>query len=276
MVSVDEVQEIQPAPQQEEKARLEGKRLLVATPCYAGQCHAAYARSLILLASVCKDHGVPLKINFLMNESLVQRGRNRLVAQFLETDATHLLFIDSDIQFDPMDVLHLLHLCEGERKVIGGAYSKKNINWRRVTEAVKQGKTSPEELSAAAADACFNFAPATLDPAQPQLELGKPVEVLDLPTGFMMIHRSVFEAMIERHPETRYEDDIEPPFKTMYALFDCYIRDGRYLSEDYAFVRRWQDMGNKVFLCPWMATHHFGTHAFRLDLPALARSGINL
>lgn len=277
MVSVDEIQPaLEKVEEEPESISLVGKKLMIATPCYAGQCQAAYARSMIMLTNMCKDHGVALKISFLSNESLIPRGRNRLVSQFLETDCTHLMFIDSDLQFEAVDVLHLLHLCDGDKKVIGGSYSKKAINWKRVIDAVKKGKTDPDLLAAAAADACFNFAPSSIDPAKPQLNLGEPIEVLDLPTGFMMVHRSVFEAMIEKYPETRYTDDIEPGRKTMHALFDCCIRNQRYLSEDYAFVRRWQDMGNKVFLCPWVATYHFGTHAFRLDLPALAKEGIDL
>lgn len=282
MVNIDEeIQPVElaetapPAPAPEPKVPdFTGKKVMVATPCYSGQCHALFTHSCIGLAHIAKELGVHLQFDFLINESLVQRGRNRLVADFLDTECTHLMFIDADIRFDPFDVFRILNLCEGERLVIGGSYSKKAIHWPRVLTAAKNGVADPEDLQCAATSACLNLS----DDAKKdrKISLFEPVEVLDLPTGFMMIHRDVFLKMKDAMPSIEYTDDVGPDLRKMHAFFDCFIRDGRYLSEDYAFVRRWQDLGNKVYLCPWVSTTHFGSHGFVFDLPRLASKGISL
>mgnify|MGYP000341873540 CR=1 FL=1 len=68
------------------------------------------------------------KFSFLFNESLITRARNYLVDEFLRSDFTHLLFIDSDIHYNPQDVIAMLAL---EKDVIGGPYPKKSINWNQ-------------------------------------------------------------------------------------------------------------------------------------------------
>lgn len=253
---------------------LEGKKLIVATPCYGGNCHSAFMISCIQLTVLASKTGLPLDFLHLFNESLVQRARNRLVANFLKTDATHLMFIDADLGFNAVDVLHLLDACSEERPVVGGTYSKKSIQWARVASAVQAGITEPEVLAAAGVDACISFKRA----GQVELDLQTPVEVHDLPTGFMMIHRSVFEKMKALCPNIRYtEDAANEAGEEMHAFFDCYIdASGRYLSEDYGFVRRWQSLGGTVFLCPWITTRHYGSYGFPMDLAALARNHIVL
>ena len=76
-------------------------RLFVATPMYGGQCHGMYAKAALDLQGVCSQYGIDVRFSFLFNESLITRARNYLVDEFLRSDFTHLLFIDSDICFDP-------------------------------------------------------------------------------------------------------------------------------------------------------------------------------
>jgi hypothetical protein len=62
----------------------------------------------------------------------------------------------------------------------------------------------------------------------------------------------------EAHPETAYIAERE--MVQMHALFDTTIdEDGRYLSEDYTFCRRWQKMGGTIWLDPEIVLDHFGT-----------------
>lgn len=186
---------------------------------------------------------------------------------FLETDCTHLIFLDADIQFDPNDVIALLRL---DRDIIGGGYSKKAIRWERVAQAAKAG-VPPEKLAEQGTNPCFN-----LMRANGTVSLWEPLELPELGTGYMMIKRNVFEAIKEAHPDKFYHDDVDGSGKKIHNFFDCVVRDGRYLSEDYAFCRMWGDLGGKVFVCPWMKTTHFGTYGFGLDLQAVADAGVSL
>jgi hypothetical protein len=76
------------------------------------------------------------------------------------------------------------------------------------------------------------------------------VEVLDGPTGFMMISREALTRMHEHYPELNCKNDHQNrDFDEYCAIFDCMIDPDskRYLSEDYAFCRRWQQMGGKIY-----------------------------
>lgn len=279
MVQFEDVTASPPAPAPasepaEPQFDLAGKRLVVATPCFGGNCHSAFTIGCIQLSVLAGKVGLPLDFMHIFNESLVQRARNRLVSNFLKTNATHLMFIDADLGFNAVDVLHLLDLCSVDRPIVGGSYSKKSIQWHRVVSAVKKGIEAPPVLAAAGVDACISFKHA----GQTEVDLQAPLEVHDLPTGFMMIHRSVFEKMQVAFPNIRYvEDQPGKAGEELHAFFDCYIdENGRYLSEDYGFVRRWQSLGGTVFLCPWVRTQHFGSYGFPMDLGALASHSIVL
>jgi hypothetical protein len=70
-------------------------RIFLATPMYGGMCTGVFVQSLLDMSNVLTSHGIKLSCAFMFNESLITRARNNLVSQFLETDNTHLLFIDS-------------------------------------------------------------------------------------------------------------------------------------------------------------------------------------
>lgn len=93
---------------------LKSKKLMVATPMYGGQCTARYMSSCVSLYTELLKFGIPFEKYALENESLITRARNYCVDAFLKTDCTHLMFIDSDIEFNPMDVLMLLSLSSND------------------------------------------------------------------------------------------------------------------------------------------------------------------
>ena len=102
-------------------------KLFVATPMYGGQCAGMYSKAAIDLATMCANYGVECRFFFIFNESLITRARNYLVDEFLRAEEfTHMMFIDSDINFNPKDDLSLAVLSQQEDKpIIGGPYGKK-------------------------------------------------------------------------------------------------------------------------------------------------------
>jgi len=107
--------------------------VFIATPMYGGMCVGYYTQSIIQMISVFMQKGINTQFSFMFNESLITRARNALVHQFLKTNATHLLFIDSDIKFNPEDILRML---EADKEIICGIYPKKEINWHTVNQAM--------------------------------------------------------------------------------------------------------------------------------------------
>ena len=117
-------------------------KLFVATPMYGGMCAGMYTRAMADLSAKMAKYGIPLQFYYLFNESLITRARNYCVDEFMRSDATHLMFIDSDIGFKSDDVLAMLGLMiqnPDEYDVMCGPYPKKTIAWEKITQAVNQG-----------------------------------------------------------------------------------------------------------------------------------------
>ena len=258
---------------------LRTRKLFVACPMYGGSCHGMFARSTADLAAICAKYGIEVRFYYLFNESLITRARNYCVDEFLRSGFTHLMFIDSDIGFDPKDVLALLALQddESEYDIIAGPYPKKNISWEKIKMAVDQGVAddNPNALEAFVGDYVFN--PVA---GQRSVPVNEPVEVGEAGTGFMMIRRNTFEKYEEVYPEYKYKPDHVRTAhfdgsREIMAFFDCIIdpESKRYLSEDYMFCYNVRRAGMKVWLCPWMELKHCGTYIFGGSLAALAQIG---
>jgi len=258
---------------------LRKKKLFLATPMYGGQCAGMYTKSIADLSALFTKYGVQLQLYYLFNESLITRARNYCVDEFMRSDATHLMFIDSDIGFSPHDVVAMLALMTDDSPydVLGGPYPKKCISWEKIKQAVDKGMADddPNALDKYVGDYVFN--PRS---GQKEIPLGEPVEVLELGTGFMMVRRKTFETYRDAYPELSYKPDHVRTehfdgTREIHAYFDCIIDPDskRYLSEDYNFCYHVTKMGGKNFLCPWMKLQHVGSYIFGGSLVDLAVIG---
>jgi hypothetical protein len=250
--------------------------LFVATPCYGGMCHGMYSKSLADLSAICTHHGIPLQIYKLFNESLIPRARNYCADEFMRSKATHLMFIDADIGFDPRDVIAMMALQAQDDKydVIGGPYPKKCISWEKIKAAVDKGVAdeNPSVLEKYVGDFVFNPKAGVAS-----IPISEPVEVLEIGTGYMMIHRRSFDKFSDSFPQYHYLPDHARTehfdgSRTIVQFFQAEIdpKTRRYLSEDYWFCQKCQEIGLKVWLCPWMKTQHVGTYIFGGSLADLA------
>ena len=258
---------------------LRKRKLFLATPMYGGNCVGMYTRAVADLAAICAKYQIPLQLYFLFNESLITRARNYCADEFLRSDATHMLFIDSDIGFNPQDVLALLAIQDDESDydVIGAPYPKKCISWEKIKLAVDKGVADedPNRLEKFVGDYVFNP-----KGGQREIPIGQPVEVMEIGTGFMMIRRKTFDKYKEVFPNLHYKPDhirteAFDGSREIMAYFDCIIDpvSKRYLSEDYMFCYNVQKAGMKVWFCPWMQTQHVGTYVFGGSLADLASIG---
>ena len=262
---------------------LQKKKLFVATPMYGGQCNGMFARSMCDLTALCLKYGIEMRSYFLFNESLITRARNYCVDEFLRSGYTHLLFIDSDIGFNPQDVLALLAIQTDESPydIIGGAYPKKCITWEKIKMAVDKGVAddNPNVLEDFVGDFVFN---PVIEPGETSksIRLDEPAEVLEIGTGFMMIRRETFDNYLRQFPDILYRPDHVRTESFdgsreigMYFQAEIDPASKRYLSEDYLFCQNSRKAGMKVWICPWMHLQHAGFYTFGGKLAALASVG---
>jgi len=175
--------------------QLKQVKLFIGTPMYGGICAGIFSRSMADLSAMCTHHGIQLQIYYLFNESLIPRARNYIADEFMRSEATHLMWIDSDIGFNSGDILGLISLTISDPKyeIIGGAYAKKCISWEKVVQAVNKGLGEPplgqpNDLERYVGDFVFNPKQGTT-----QIPINEPCEVLEVGTGFMMVPRTTME-----------------------------------------------------------------------------------
>lgn len=215
-------------------------KLFLSTPCYGGQCLEKYATSVIKLQIELIKEGIQLMLDTTENESLVHRARNVAVGRFLQkTDADVFMFIDADVEFTADAVVRLV---KSPHDVSVAVYPKKVVMWDQVKNAVEQGDERDMAMLSSSLVANIGAHKRTVENGF--------VELLDGPTGFMAIKRGAFEKLEEKFPELNCKNDHQNrDFDDYCAVFDCMIDPDsrRYLSEDYAFCRRWQQCGGRIF-----------------------------
>ena len=239
--------------------------LVIGTPCFGGQVSCLYAVSLLKLQQAFAQRGWRLGFLLQAGDALVTRARQTIVCHFLDNpSATHLLFIDADIEFEPEQVFRLL---EFGADVTAAAYPVKQINWELMAAAAQAGRTPLES-------ATLSYV-VERDTTKDLVTRNGFVKSRYAGTGFLMIRRSVLETMIEHYPELRYTHehrDSDPLAGSRWrsALFNCMVdkATGFYLSEDFSFCRRWTDMGGEIWVDYMSRLNHVGVMVFRGNLAA--------
>ena len=236
--------------------------LVIATPCFGGQISVVYAASLFKLQQRARSYrDFNLKIIFKDGDALITRARASLIAQFLEDEAaTHLLFIDADIGFEPEQVLRLIE-CGAE--VCAAVYPVKRIDWDKIKSTIETARPNP-------AAAALKYVFEVDDPSAVTEQDGF-VKVRYAGAGFLLIRRSALEQMCVRYPKLQFKRDHSTDAAVesdkRFALFECMIDEhGTYLSEDFAFCKRWADMGGEIWADLSSKLSHVGPMTFLGDL----------
>jgi hypothetical protein len=234
-------------------------RLLVATPVHS-EVSIHYTESLLTLQGM--GHSLGLTIDFLLlKSSLVTQGRNLCVANFLNKESyTHMLFIDSDISFDPSSVVKLLKF---DLDVLSIPYPMKTLNWKKIHSRIKEG-VDAEILSRSG----FTYPIKVED--QNNVNVSKGImEVTHAPTGFMLIKKQVFKKMVEKYPHLKIKQPTimnGDPKETdnLWNFFDTWFDQStnRYYGEDFAFCQKWRDIGGKCYCYVDDFITHVGEYSY--------------
>jgi len=255
-------------------------KLYILTPCFGSVCYVNYVHCLMSTIDIFRRFSVPLRVEFCKNDSLVSRARNNLIARAMtDKDATHFLFIDNDITWDPIDILKLLM---SEKDLIGGIYPLKQYDWDKILQDGGNAynsnvvqtwikKKNDSQLAGLVSDSAMiqhNLLRYNINYLGPYLEISNnTAKVKHLATGFMMIRRNVLTSMMAAFPSVKYVDDVNflrPEENDMaYALFDCGVEEGHYFSEDWLFCHRWSKMGGDIYVDVSINLTHTGIEDYR-------------
>jgi hypothetical protein len=239
---VGQSQQISNAPQQNQQFDFTKVHLHLGIPCYGGMVSEPTMTSFLRFVLMAQQVGLNWSLDTMVNESLITRGRNNLMAKMMTNkQATHFMFIDADIRFQPESIFQMIAY---DKDVIGGLYPKKALPINYVINL------------------------------KPTVTVQGDIYTVDtMGTGFLLFKRHVYEKLIAAHPESKYVDDIglgkqyEP---MMYAIFDCVIDErGHYLSEDWTFCRRWQAIGGEIWAHSKTLLNHVGHYEFAGDISKL-------
>jgi hypothetical protein len=239
--------------------------LAVATPCFGGQVSSIYASSIFKLQRALRaKSNVDLKVHLRDGDALITRARANLVTLFLDDPAaTHLLFVDADIGFAPEQVFRLI---ESGADVVAGVYPIKRINWDKARRALESNRLNVPAAS-------LDYVLEINDPDRVTVVRGF-TRVRYAGTGFLMIRRHVLEKMCA-HPDyaslqffREHSHDALAGSPNRFALFECMIEpsSGTYLSEDFAFCKRWTDIGGEIWADLESSLDHVGPSVFHGDI----------
>jgi len=146
-----------------------GSKIMLATTVY-DKPDASYVASIHNARQALRDDGHLTAYLLLEGNCHVDDARNQVVAQFLKTDCTDLVFIDADVSFKSQALVELCGHISVD--IVGGVYPKRS--------------TTSDEMPVRM---CSNV----FEPADDGL-----MEVVGLPTGFMRIRRHVLEVMSQQ------------------------------------------------------------------------------
>tara|TARA_R100001126_G_scaffold67113_1_gene38438 strand:+ start:418 stop:1347 length:930 start_codon:yes stop_codon:yes gene_type:complete len=224
-------------------------KVMVCTPCHS-DVSMHYCQAVLKFQQACWKKGILCSFT-LLKSSLVTQGRNLCVAEFLnhEDKYTHLLFIDSDIDFRAKTIFKMLDF---DKDIISVPYPMKTMSWDKIWRRLdtKEGAiNNADELARSG----FTFPVKVKDPNSITVEKGL-AELTHAPTGCMLIKRNVIEKMIEAYPHLEIYQPTningkEEKKDNMYNLFDTLhdTKSKRYFGEDFGFCQRWADIGGKVY-----------------------------
>lgn len=211
---------------------------MIASPAYNGQVNVEFMTSLLEL-----QKQVSFEFFTVPFDSLIPRARNHCVSHFLESNCTHLLFIDADIQFKPSDVMKMLKFDLG---MVCGIYPKKSLCF----ENIDKPRTYEELLKQSV---CFNYN-SFVERVNEDV-----IEVKEAATGFMLLEKWELIAYVHENKIPTYFSDIGAyGSKIVYDIFQCGVHNNRYLSEDYYFCMKWRESKRKVFVYTKCVLNHIG------------------
>lgn len=214
--------------------RASGRHIFIALPAYTGAVCVETFRSLVGMCFMLMKRGDLISVQEDQGNSMIAHSRDMLIAKFLETDCTHMLWVDSDVCFSTTDAMKLI---DSEHDFTACVYPQKSA----AEKYAVQWATEHAELRADKA----GF-----------------LEVAAVPAGLMCQKRAAIERLCEHYKPTLWYDDKNAPGDGGVALFSNLHIGTMYWGEDFSFCKRWRDIGGRIWILPEARLGHVGRHMY--------------
>jgi|TARA_Y100000114_G_scaffold140701_1_gene145847 hypothetical protein len=236
--------------------------IFVATPVHS-EVSIHYFQACLEFQKHCISNNIQASFQ-VMKSSLITQGRNLCVSSFMQSNHTHLLFVDSDIEFQTQSIFKMI---SSDKQVISVPYPLKQLFWDKAWERISKGNIkNAKDLKF---KGLYSYPMKVEDDKNIKIKDGV-IEVTHSPTGCMLIKREVIEKMIKAYPEKEIVQKsvingelIKVPY--LYNLFDTEFdpKTKNYLGEDFAFCKRWKEIGGKCYALITDRITHAGEHQYR-------------
>jgi hypothetical protein len=206
--------------------------LFVAIPLHNGWIHSQCAGGLLGCMTAFRDR---IRVD-TQGGSFLPRNRDILTAKFLDSGATHMLCVDSDIGWTPE---HAHKLLDARKWYVSGVYAKKcpELDIPARLNGQRDGELYGAEY---------------------------------VPGGFQLMAREMVLSMWDHY--IRAGLGYKAHGMQLCALWmPRFVPGASYSGEDVSFCERWRNMGGDIWIHPGVVVSHYGERA---HLPAVDDSGV--
>ena len=232
-------------------------RIFVATPVHS-DVSIHYFKACLEFQKECFVRKIPVMFQ-VMKSSLVTQGRQLCVSGFMESDCTHMLFIDSDISFNFKMIERMINY---DKEICLVPYPIKGTDHDKVKARILAGDTlSPHLLG-------NQYTMSVPDPTNVKVTNGF-IEVERGPAGCMLIKKEVIHKLIKEYPEFTINQHTLIDGKLvkrnhMYNFFDTYWNkdDKTYTGEDFYFCKLCKHAGIKMYALVDEYISHHGEYSY--------------
>lgn len=218
----------------------EQKKFFIATPTYDGKVHAHYMTSIVDLCGLLSNIGYEPMLNVASGGALLAANRNKMLQLFWNSGAEYLLFVDSDLGFNSMQILNLI---QSKKDISGGLYP------------TRDGKK-------------YNFIPDVEEDGRIKFcKETNLLKMLNIPAGFMLISRHGVEVLFNKFENLKYKDVIASnDIEDIHCIFNTELENGHFWGEDYTFCKRVHEAGLDIWIDPTIEFNHAGIIGRFLDI----------
>ncbi len=217
--------------------------IIIATPFYEVKAYSPYILSL--LDSIRALNMVSIKWDYYEHsgDSYVDRAKNTIAHRFMESDATHLFMIDSDLRWDVKGFMRVVMAAKAGADVVGGAFPNKN-NWSTFGCALMTDNDG---------------FPVGKEKGNMRL-----LECAYMPGGFLIYSKKALSMVHDSIKQYTDPGAREKPDTKFYEYFRCEVADnGGRMGEDIYFQNKFRQAGGKIFLEPRITFEHYGVKGWK-------------